>query len=239
VADDRADLAFEIGAALTAGHGAEAIADHLIRTGWRRTPARRPMHPLGAVGLIALAVGVVAAVFLDWRWAIVGLAALIVCAAIGAATKEATVDDLIAFLRARLDEDEQAANARPLAGHSLRWTALRVDRPHVGASGRVQDRPTWCVYTDERSNALVAETTDILPLVVEHIARHDPARVLADVAAKRQIIEFWSLAYRNPMDAAMFAGLDWDRVRSNGQWTLRLLALPDADHPDYREEWRP
>lgn len=42
------------------------------------------VHPLGALGLSALAVGVVAGVFVDWRWAIVGVAALVVCAAIGA-----------------------------------------------------------------------------------------------------------------------------------------------------------
>lgn len=84
--DQRANLAFEIGAALTAGHGPDAIADHLIRTGWRRTPTRQRLHPLGATGLIALAASVVVSVFTgDWRWNIAGLAALIVCAAIGAA----------------------------------------------------------------------------------------------------------------------------------------------------------
>lgn len=82
---DRADLAFEIGAAITGGAKPDAIADHLIRLGWQRTPRR--LHPLGAVGLILCVLGINAAVFLDWRYAVAGAAALIVCSALGAATQ--------------------------------------------------------------------------------------------------------------------------------------------------------
>jgi hypothetical protein len=64
-----------------------------------------------------------------------------------------------------------------------------------------------------------------------HIARHDPARVLAEVEAKRRIVE---------MGASYVPELEHG---DNGEWaldaTLRLLALPYADHPDYRQEWRP
>jgi hypothetical protein len=50
------------------------------------------------------------------------------------------------------------------------------------------------------------------------IARWDPARVLAECAAKRRIVE-------------MYAG-------QHGQpYVLHFLALPYADHPDYRQEW--
>lgn len=47
-----------------------------------------------------------------------------------------------------------------------------------------------------------------------------PARVLAESEAKRRIVE-WMCAWQAD-------------VRDEG---LRLLALPYADHPDYREEW--
>lgn len=53
-----------------------------------------------------------------------------------------------------------------------------------------------------------------------------PDFVLADVAAKRQLIgwEFgWFLRGHS----------------RHAEGTLRLLALSYADHPDYREEWRP
>jgi hypothetical protein len=57
---------------------------------------------------------------------------------------------------------------------------------------------------------------------VGHAERWEPVRVLAECEAKRRIVE---------------------RCRaSNGYWGAeveRMLALPYADHPDYREEWKP
>lgn len=48
----------------------------------------------------------------------------------------------------------------------------------------------------------------------------DPARVLAECDSKRQIVEGIS-------------GLPFENA------LLRRLALPYADHPDYRGEWKP
>jgi hypothetical protein len=61
------------------------------------------------------------------------------------------------------------------------------------------------------------------------------SRVLAECEAKRRIVEELSPA------------VDYDRDRFIVQSTLeaaataslRFLALPYADHPDYREEWKP
>lgn len=52
------------------------------------------------------------------------------------------------------------------------------------------------------------------------------ARVLAECDAKRRIIDWHDLAERQygPRTAA---GI------------LEILALPYAEHPDYRDEWRP
>lgn len=50
-----------------------------------------------------------------------------------------------------------------------------------------------------------------------------PARVLAECEAKRRIVDI----YRS----------EWEMDPINE--TLRLLALPYADHPDYDEKWRP
>lgn len=62
-----------------------------------------------------------------------------------------------------------------------------------------------------------------------------PARVLASHSAKRRII---ALHFRtsylpgdDPDDGCIVCG-GWPCD------TLRLLALPYADHPDYRQEWR-
>ena len=60
----------------------------------------------------------------------------------------------------------------------------------------------------------------------QHIARWDPARVLAECEAKRRIVE----------QLAPIAEETWDVDLGR---VLKLLALPYADHPDYRQEWRP
>ena len=80
---------------------------------------------------------------------------------------------------------------------------------------------------------------------VEHIARHDPARVLAECSAKRRIV----LACRDARPETTFLGThppgmaDFPAA-AHGQHqlaavTLALLALPYAGHPHYRPEWRP
>ena len=52
-------------------------------------------------------------------------------------------------------------------------------------------------------------------------------RLLADVDAKRKII-------------ALFSTPDGgDGCTDAGRAVLRLLALPDARHRDYRDEWQP
>lgn len=57
--------------------------------------------------------------------------------------------------------------------------------------------------------------------VADHIARHDPARVLAECEAKRRIVEWASDGEGE---------FHWSTV-------LAPLAAVYADHPDYREEW--
>lgn len=62
-----------------------------------------------------------------------------------------------------------------------------------------------------------------------------PYRVLADCEAKRRIIEEHSPVDELP-DAWCERCIDRDR------WpcpTMSALALPYADHTDYRDEWRP
>lgn len=63
------------------------------------------------------------------------------------------------------------------------------------------------------------------------------ARVLADVDAKRRIIEL----HREetlPYDVSTRRCYECNNEAIPCP-TLRVLALPYADHPDYRKEWRP
>jgi hypothetical protein len=79
----------------------------------------------------------------------------------------------------------------------------------------------------------------------EHVARYDPARILAECSAKRWTV----LACRAARPDMAFLGTrprgmaDFPLTpRDQHQFaalTLALLGLPYADHPDYRPEWRP
>ncbi|WP_116451594.1 DUF6221 family protein [Blastococcus litoris] len=79
----------------------------------------------------------------------------------------------------------------------------------------------------------------------EHVRRHDPARVLAECTAKRRLV----LACRDARPDRAFLGArpeglaDFPLTPADqhqlAALTLALLALPYADHPEYRPEWRP
>jgi hypothetical protein len=119
------------------------------------------------------------------------------------------MDDLLAFLRARLDEDERLAQrAEPVFdAHSWKLDEVQHD------------------YYDE---------------LAPHIARQSPARTLREVEAMRRIIESYVTAQAK---ADRLVGED-DTVEAGRAWrsgalleVLRVLALPYADHEDYRKEW--
>ncbi|MGJ3223773.1 DUF6221 family protein [Micromonospora aurantiaca (nom. illeg.)] len=67
----------------------------------------------------------------------------------------------------------------------------------------------------------------------DHHERWDDARVLAEVEAKRRLLRQFELrgnAVRATVQPS--TGGVWDDL-------LRMLALPYADRPGYREQWRP
>lgn len=119
---------------------------------------------------------------------------------------------LVQFLTARLDEDERIARTAGDTG----WEPTQLDDPDAVLVLNAQ-KGIW-----------------------SHIYRHDPARVLRDVEAKRRIIDEHEQA---GSDLYVGEPMPWCVTCSSGGWpcpTLRLLALSYADHPDYRaEEWAP
>lgn len=114
------------------------------------------------------------------------------------------MDALVTFLRARLDELE----AKAKKADSGPWTA------------------DGDVYVGHPTNRVVEYAGDN----AEHIAANDPDNVLADIAAKRRIIEQWL----GEDSHGWHKGYE-DAIAD----VLRLLALPFAGHPDYREAWKP
>ncbi|MET8628863.1 DUF6221 family protein [Kitasatospora sp. NPDC004669] len=86
-----------------------------------------------------------------------------------------------------------------------------------------------------------SELAGFHPTVAAHIARHDPARVLREVAAKRRVLRRHTLS-----PASGDPDLPWDNrydcQYDGDDWpctdVLDLL-LPYADHPDFRTGWIP
>ena len=76
---------------------------------------------------------------------------------------------------------------------------------------------------------------DSTPAQDEHITRWDPDRVLAECDAKRQVVDVYRALAVRRHDVG---SIRWHEV-SAYETVLRQLALPYADHPDYRSEWRP
>ena len=114
--------------------------------------------------------------------------------------------DLAAFLAARLDEDEAAAKAA------------------CEANWYLEDRKQVSGYGDEFTMATLTSGD------AAHIARHDPARVLREVEAKREILRECEAVQR--LNAS--TGREPSRFRD---WLLRHLAAVYRDHPDYSPVW--
>jgi hypothetical protein len=150
------------------------------------------------------------------------------------------VSGLTEFLSARIDEDEAVARAaakRPIVSRG-QWGGEPRAQPRVDSIGVV-----WYRHDDGWSGSDSATFRE----GDAHFARFDPARVLAECEAKRRIV-----AEHGPREVASLDRETWAQTFTvcrrcrNGERqvvapcpTLRLLALPYAEHPDYREGWRP
>jgi hypothetical protein len=148
------------------------------------------------------------------------------------------MDDLIAFLNARLDEREAVALAAtpgpwftpPEPGDIAEWSIygegwMIASTHHYTSSDMQNDaaklrKPATVV---EHANGNAA-----------HIANNDPQFVLDDIAARRQIVSKAEQARARQGMSAEDEDYWWDMHE-----VIAILALPFASHPDYREEWRP
>lgn len=77
---------------------------------------------------------------------------------------------------------------------------------------------------------------------LDHSRRHGPARVLREVAAKRELLELHYDGNPGPGDVH-YCGTCHDYYKHDAEdWpceTVRVLASAYSDHPDFDEEWRP
>lgn len=141
------------------------------------------------------------------------------------------------FLLARIAEDEAVARAATpgpwkWADDAEPWLETVAERYH----------PEWAwTGPDIVISAYGMHTegwVDCEPNNRDHIARFDPARVLAECAVKRGVVERWR-SNQAASDLEPRSSGHSMRAAAELLEVLRLLATIYADHPDYREEWRP
>ncbi|MFJ3037743.1 DUF6221 family protein [Streptomyces tendae] len=173
------------------------------------------------------------------------------------------MDDLVVWLRAQLDEDERTARAAmnavsraPLPGAG-QW--------RYAESGADEGGRYWSITTVAPND--MVPTVEVVgsgmsgggvheEALARHIAEHDPARVLREIDAKRAMVDAYAEAdamsratsenygawvnsepLPHPEEAEGTAEVK-DRLKGL-HYALRLLALPYADRPGYRDDWRP
>lgn len=120
--------------------------------------------------------------------------------------------DIVAFIRARLDDDERIARGATSGGpwrvHGMAVRGLQSDGTDV-----MVIRHTW-------------------PQEAEHIVRHDPARVLREVAAKRRVLARFDRARD-------YAQQTYSAIPALGFYRHLFADLASvwSDHPDYDPSW--
>lgn len=142
-------------------------------------------------------------------------------------------DDLIAFLRARLDEDEQVAKAAA----SGPWS--ETGRDSVGEGMVHSDSTGWAVVGSVKTGYGPDAPYANVSLNAAHIARHDPARALREVTAKRRIVDAYAevAEFYRPDPGERYETADGHVAALHD--VVRDLASVYGDHPDYRSEWAP
>jgi hypothetical protein len=134
---------------------------------------------------------------------------------------EEAMTELVEFLLARIADDEQDA----------RGTQVDIDR--------------W--RRENEINGVDGSQGSITVASLLGTAM-DPARVLAECAAKRRIVELHGATmvkqWMNPFDGPAYQEEEWS-CETCGWFetgsacdTLRALASIYVDHPDFRPEWR-
>ncbi|WP_405391071.1 DUF6221 family protein [Streptomyces sp. NBC_01102] len=137
------------------------------------------------------------------------------------------MDDLVQFLKDRFAEDEQlAVDTESATDEGLHW----YEHQREPGDGR------WTLIDDfDEDIAEVNCSAAGDKAVARHIARHDPARVLREVEAKRGLLSRYEAM---ATDVLVMTGVE--AIRSEYRRAiLPGLALPYAAHSDYQETWKP
>jgi hypothetical protein len=147
----------------------------------------------------------------------------------------------VAWLRAPLDEDEWLARQADVKQGDPDWWV----GPAPTAGGEFFTvrslRDVHPIARVQRLDGDDGEPAAILDgaAAADHIARHDPARVLREVEAKRRIIDLHA-PHRDGACPTCWRVAPRSSTREDFPCpTLRLLALPYATEPGYQRAWWP
>lgn len=110
------------------------------------------------------------------------------------------------------------------------WLRARLDEDERVARAL---EPDYGIYPDGHTEAGSA-----------YLERFDSERVLAEIAAKRQLLDLHANHHfcgQGSMEVDAYTWYEAGEKRTTDIpcLNLRLLALPYADRDGYREEWRP
>jgi len=138
------------------------------------------------------------------------------------------VNDLLAWLREQVDTDERLA----LSTHDTEpWSV----EPFTPSEPGALPASSWVVSGPDGEDGIAVVNGSYR---AEHIASHDPARALREVAAKRAILDDYDVAavsvaaaVDTPLAGATRLQL---RIRSEA---VRAIAAIYVDRPGWREEW--
>jgi len=139
------------------------------------------------------------------------------------------VEDLVRWLGAQLDTDERVANEKlciNCGNHTAPLESPIGITGYTHAGGHANEQGEWeREWEGRRCPGSLLGATPV----------QDPARVLREIDSKRQMLD----RYEELRAESKKSGLIGDVTEEYQDFLLRLLALPYADRPGYREEWAP
>lgn len=187
------------------------------------------------------------------------------------------MDELITWLRQQLDEDERVAleasrrwdGSQTPTGEHWRWEETEHDQvlaldpvldEYLNDGGAVSLRSAeqYPTTTGPLPNFVVPHAEEVRTVYAMHIARWDPARVLAEVEAKRRILDLHKPQPSQYLDGVYvpgepvgqqceycaslchsYSGINCETPDAPYPCpTVGLLAQPYAGRPGWHEEWR-
>lgn len=113
--------------------------------------------------------------------------------------------DIVDFLRARLDEEYQYA---------------------YHAQGLLGIKQPWWKWHD-----LKAQFPSLTRRDAQHIEVHSPAKAIADIKFKRDLLDLWIEAGKRKE----FTSQSWVLLRE----VVYAIAALYSDHPDHNPKWKP